>query len=147
NPGPRTHKSSRQEVRRTVLLVEDNAVNQEVAKAMLEALNCDVHSAWNGREALEIIRQKTFDAVLMDCQMPELDGYAATLSLREWEKRHQRPRMAIIALTANALESDEQKCLDAGMDAYVSKPFTMEQLRQALDRFAPGPAPARALAG
>lgn len=118
---------------RTVLLVEDNPVNQEVARGMLTNLGATVLSTWNGRAALAALREKTFGVVLMDCHMPELDGYATTRSFREWEERHQSVRTPILALTANALQGDEQKCLAAGMDAYLAKPFSLAQLRRALD--------------
>ncbi|MDH4022840.1 MAG: response regulator, partial [Gammaproteobacteria bacterium] len=123
---------------RRVLLVEDNAVNQEVAVAMLRDFGTEVTRAWNGREALELLAAERFDIVLMDCQMPELDGYGATRSFRDWEQRHERPRTPVIALTANAMEGDEQKCLKAGMDGYLSKPFTMVQLRGALEQWGKG---------
>ena len=118
---------------RTVLLVEDNQVNQEVARGMLSSLGASVVSACNGRAGLEALREKTFAVVLMDCHMPELDGYATTRSFREWEERHKSVRTPILALTANALKGDEQKCLAAGMDAYLAKPFSIDQLRRALD--------------
>ena len=122
---------------RTVLLVEDNPVNQEVARDMLAGLGAKVVSAWNGQAGLEAMQAQSFDAVLMDCHMPELDGYEATRRFRDWEARQQRARTAILALTANALQGDEQKCLAAGMDAYLSKPFSIDQLRNALDALLP----------
>ena len=122
---------------RKVLLVEDNPVNQEVARGMLATLGATVVSAWHGREALDALRQQTFDVVLMDCHMPELDGYQATRSFREWETRHARARTPILALTANAMQGDEQKCLAAGMDAYLAKPFTIAQLNTALGALLP----------
>ncbi len=118
----------------TVLLVEDNPVNQEVARGMLTSLGATVVGAWNGHAALEALRRQRFAAVLMDCHMPELDGYAATRSFREWEGRTQAGHTPILALTANALQGDEEKCLAAGMDAYLAKPFSLEQLRGALDK-------------
>ena len=118
---------------RTVLLVEDNPVNQEVARGMLISLGASVVSVCNGRAGLEALREKTFAVVLMDCHMPELDGYATTRSFREWEERHESVRTPILALTANALPGDEQKCLAAGMDAYLAKPFSIDQLGRALD--------------
>ena len=115
-----------------VLLVEDNTVNQEVACAMLQQLGCEAEIAGNGRIALAAFVSKKFDVVLMDCHMPEMDGYQATQAIRNWEAVEQRPRMRIVALTANALEGDRERCLAAGMDDYVSKPFNLEQLRRAL---------------
>jgi CheY-like chemotaxis protein len=127
---------------RTALLVEDNAVNQEVALAMLQDLGIKTVSAWNGEEALAKLTSERFDVVLMDCQMPKLDGYATTTRFREWEVAHQRPRTPIVALTANALGSDAEECYAAGMDRYLSKPFTSDQLCQVLTASAPGAATA-----
>jgi len=116
-----------------VLLVEDNAVNQEVAKAMLQELGVEVVSAWSGEEALQKLVADRFEVVLMDCQMPKLDGYATTSRFREWEKENQRTRTPIVALTANALSGDAEKCFAAGMDRYLSKPFTSDQLYRVLE--------------
>jgi CheY-like chemotaxis protein len=115
----------------TVLLVEDNIVNQEVAKAMLKKLGCNTTSAVNGKEAVDIVinQEKCFDVILMDCQMPEMDGFTATRAIRENERLAGRSAHAIIALTANALTGDRERCLEAGMDDYLSKPFTMPALR------------------
>ncbi len=121
-----------------VLLVEDNPVNQEVALAVLRDLGIEAISAWSGEEALQKLQSDQFEAVLMDCQMPKLDGYATTTRFREWETEHQRPRTPIIALTANALSGDAEKCYAAGMDRYLSKPFTNEQLFQVLESCASG---------
>jgi signal transduction histidine kinase/DNA-binding response OmpR family regulator len=129
---------------RRVLVVEDNVVNQEVARAMLQELDLEVVSAWSGEEALEKLAGERFDAVLMDCQMPKLDGYATTTRYREWEQAQQLPRTLIIAVTANALAGDAERCLAAGMDRYLSKPFAIEQLQQALSLEASGSAAAAA---
>jgi signal transduction histidine kinase/CheY-like chemotaxis protein len=118
---------------RRVLLVEDNAVNQEVAKAMLQELGVEVVSAWSGVEALEKLATDSFEVVLMDCQMPKLDGYATTSRFRDWEKDNHRARTPIVALTANALSGDAEKCFAAGMDRYLSKPFTTDQLYRVLE--------------
>jgi CheY-like chemotaxis protein len=117
-----------------VLLVEDNPVNQEVAQAMLQELGVEAVCAWSGEEALEkLMTAERFEVVLMDCQMPKLDGYATTSRFRDWEKEQQRARTPIVALTANALTGDAEKCFAAGMDRYLSKPFTSEQLYQVLE--------------
>jgi two-component system, sensor histidine kinase and response regulator len=126
---------------RRVLLVEDNPVNQEVALAVLQDLGIAAVSAWSGEEALEKLTTDRFDVVLMDCQMPKLDGYAATSRFREWETEQQRSRTPIVALTANALSGDAEKCYAAGMDRYLSKPFTSDQLFQVLESCVPGAAP------
>ena len=120
-----------------VLLVEDNPVNQEVALAVLQDLGVEAVSAWSGEEALEKLTADRFEAVLMDCQMPKLDGYATTSRFRQWETENQRPRTPIIALTANALSGDAEKCYAAGMDRYLSKPFTSEQLYRVLESCLP----------
>jgi CheY-like chemotaxis protein len=120
---------------RRVLLVEDNPVNQEVARAMLEELGIEAVSAWNGEEALAKLQADRYEVVLLDCQMPKLDGYATATRFREWEKDHQRGRTPIVALTANALSGDDEKCFAAGMDRYLSKPFTSDQLFQVLESF------------
>ncbi len=118
---------------RRVLLVEDNPVNQEVALAVLQDLGIQAVSAWSGEEALEKLTADRFDVVLMDCQMPKLDGYATTSRFRDWETEQQRTRTPIVALTANALSGDAEKCYAAGMDRYLSKPFTSEALFQVLE--------------
>jgi CheY-like chemotaxis protein/HPt (histidine-containing phosphotransfer) domain-containing protein len=120
-----------------VLLVEDNPVNQELAQAMLRELGVETVSAWTGEEALVKLAVERFEAVLMDCQMPKLDGYQTTRRVREWEHRAGRDRTPIIAVTANAMNGDAAKCFQAGMDLYLSKPFTLDQLYEALESFAP----------
>ena len=120
-----------------VLLVEDNPVNEEVALSFLAALGLDATVARDGEVALQQLQTARFDAVLMDCQMPKLDGYAATRRFRDWEKSRGGNRTRIVALTANALAGDAEKCFAAGMDRYLSKPFTVEQLYQALSAETP----------
>ena len=122
-----------------ILLVEDNPVNQLVARSMLEALGCQVETANNGQEALEALNIATYDMVMMDCQMPQMDGLAATRIIRERENESpgSARRAPIIALTANAFDSDRAACLAAGMDDYLSKPYGMEQLRGILTRWLP----------
>ncbi len=119
----------------TILLVEDTAVNQEVALAMLENLGCSTDIASNGLEALDKLASQNYDLVLMDCQMPELDGYETTRCLREREQSQNLPRATVIALTAHAMVGDRQLCLDAGMDDYLAKPFTLNQLQTMLQRY------------
>lgn len=116
-----------------VLLAEDNAVNREIAVAMLESLGCTVDIAKDGEEALTAVDAQSYDVVLMDCQMPNLDGLKASRLIREQENRRpQRRRLPILALTANAMEGDREQCLAAGMDGYLTKPFTFDQLHHAL---------------
>jgi PAS domain S-box-containing protein len=121
-----------------VLLVEDNGVNQEIGLAMLESIGCAVELASDGREAIEATARNDYDLVLMDCQMPNVDGFEATrvIRAREQELRTQDPqqfRLAIVALTANAMRGDREQCVAAGMDDYLSKPFTLEQLRKVVE--------------
>jgi CheY-like chemotaxis protein len=120
-------------LRMNILVVEDNSVNQEVARGMLQHLGCVVTIAGDGASGVKAFETSQFDAVLMDCHMPALDGYAATRRIREFEAQQRRARTPIIALTANALSDDAEKCLAAGMDSYLSKPYTLKQLRSVLD--------------
>jgi CheY-like chemotaxis protein len=117
-----------------VLLAEDNAVNQELARAMLGKLGLEVEIADNGAAAVALAEKQGYDVVLMDCQMPVMDGFAATAALRAREKNPGR-RLPIIALTANAMEGDRQQCIAAGMDDYLAKPYSLEQLEAMLRRW------------
>jgi CheY-like chemotaxis protein len=129
-PAPRARR------RRKVLLAEDNPVNVEVASAMLEGLGLDVSRACNGEEALRSVLHGDYDLILMDCQMPVMDGFAATNEIRRHEKQRGRARsLPIIAITANALQGDRESCLAAGMDDYLSKPFTQQALGQTISRW------------
>lgn len=116
-----------------ILLAEDNAINQMVAVDTLSMLGYDVDIAGNGLEALELAESRRYVAVLMDCQMPKMDGYTATTRLREHEDPGEH--VPIIAMTAGALTEDRQRCLDAGMDDHLSKPIDPDQLQAALDRW------------
>ncbi len=116
-----------------VLLVEDNVVNQKVARKFLERLGCEVTVAENGAEAIKAWQQGEFRIVLMDVQMPVMDGYTATRQIRDLEVN--RPRTPIVALTANAMTGQLERCLETGMDALLTKPLDVEQLREALERF------------
>jgi len=116
-----------------ILSVEDHPVNQRVVLKMLERLGYHGDGVSNGREAVEAVRQRDYDIILMDCQMPEMDGYAATRAIRS-EFRGARGKV-IIGVTANALNDDQQKCLDAGMDGYLSKPLLMDALADTLSRW------------
>ena len=113
-----------------VLVAEDNEVNQKVVSRMLERLGHQVTVAVNGRDALDRAKAGTFDVILMDCQMPEMDGWEATARIRA--ALAGRRRIPILALTANASDADRQRCLDAGMDAHLSKPLKLERLADAL---------------
>jgi len=123
-------------LRGRILLVEDNAVNRDVAKEMLRVMGCCVDTAEDGDEAVEAVRDRAYDLILMDCHMPIVDGFEATALIRRKEavdpaKTH-RP---IIALTADAVEGDREKCLAAGMDDYLAKPFAQEDLYTILEKW------------
>jgi CheY-like chemotaxis protein len=116
-----------------ILSVEDNPVNQKLVVAMLQKRGHHVATACNGREALKAYDQSRFDAILMDIQMPEMDGFEATSLIRAREALTGL-RTPIIALTAHAMKGDEKRCLEAGMDGYVSKPVQLQDLYSALAR-------------
>jgi len=134
-----------------LLLAEDNPVNQQVALGVLEIEGYRVTAVNNGKEALDACAQGSFDLILMDCQMPEMDGYEAAKKIRERERQSNTRRIPIIALTANAMNHDREKCLNAGMDDYLSKPYGRLQMRDILNRWlsqrAPMQAQAEAFAG
>ncbi len=118
---------------RHILLVEDTPVNREVATGMLQVLGYEVYAVDNGRLAVDVVSQRSFDLILMDCQMPEMDGFTATAAIRRQESQSvDRRPVPIIALTANAMEGDRARCLAAGMDDYLAKPFTLAQLKSLL---------------
>lgn len=116
-----------------ILLVEDNRVNQKVAMGMLRKLGLNCEVAQNGLEALDLIGKHSFDLILMDCQMPEMDGFEATKRIRAGEDIYHR--LPIIALTANAMKGDREKCLAAGMDDFLSKPVRLEEMKMVLLRY------------
>lgn len=120
-----------------VLLVEDNPINRLVATEMLSDLGLAVEGAADGKEALDQLATARFDLVLMDCQMPVLDGYGATEAWRKREQDEGRKRTPIAAVTANALPTDRKRCLDCGMDDYLAKPYKREDLMGLLTRWLP----------
>ena len=127
------HMAERMPLR--ILLAEDNVINQLVALRVLERLGYHAHVAGNGREALEAVRAQPYDVVLMDVQMPEMDGLEATRRIRAERPAADGPR--IIAMTANAMQGDREACLAAGMEDYVSKPIRLNELVEALSRCQP----------
>jgi two-component system, sensor histidine kinase and response regulator len=131
--------SARQPGRGRVLVVEDNAINQLVARGLLDRLGFVADLAGNGHEALAALERNGYAAVLMDCQMPEMDGYTATAEIRRREAGQQH--IPIIAMTAGALAGDEERCLAAGMDAYLPKPINSTQLESLLVRWVAESAP------
>ena len=130
---------------RRVLLVEDTPINQYVATAMLEKLGVAVTLAVNGLAAVELVRSQSFDLILMDCHMPEMDGFEATRRIRDWQRAATPPRdVPIVALTANALTGDREACFAAGMSDFLTKPITASSLAAMLARHLRTAAPAAA---
>jgi PAS domain S-box-containing protein len=135
------HPALRSQQGGLILLVEDNQVNQRVAQMILQKLGYTVHIANNGREAVEIARsQLPYQLILMDCQMPEMDGYAASKAIRQAERAENRVRRPIIAMTANAMQGDRERCIAAGMDDYISKPIEQKKLVEILSEWGAQPA-------
>lgn len=121
-----------------ILLVEDNAVNQQVSTLMLKKLNCNTTLAENGQQAIDILSRYDagyFKIVLMDCQMPVMDGFDATAAIRNGQAGNKHKNINIIALTANAMDSDKQRCIDAGMNDYLSKPIQLNILKDKLEQY------------
>ena len=117
-----------------VLLVEDNAINQALAKALLQRMGHAVTAVNHGKEALQVLATRTFDCVLMDCQMPVMDGFEATRQLRTGLSGALQPDIRVIAMTANAMVGDRERCLECGMDDYVAKPIKVPLLKEALEK-------------
>lgn len=121
-----------------ILLVEDSYVNQQVATEMIQLIGCQVEIASNGVEALKRFDKNKYDIILMDCQMPEMDGFETTIRIKEKVKKQQdhfNKDVPIIALTANALQGDREKCIDVGMDDYISKPYNTKKISQVLTKW------------
>ena len=123
-----------------ILLAEDTPTNQDVMKAMLHVLGCDVDIVANGQQALDVLMNSHYDLVLMDCQMPEMDGFEATSRYREYEKAHHLPRIPIVAVTASVLTDERAACLTCGMDDILTKPFKRKELAEILERWLKKPA-------
>jgi signal transduction histidine kinase/DNA-binding response OmpR family regulator/HPt (histidine-containing phosphotransfer) domain-containing protein len=141
-PGSEREEDREAKIRHTrlagrVLVVEDNPVNQAVVKKMLEKAGLSPITANDGVEAMEAMHQEQFDVVLMDCQMPRMDGYEATEAIRDREATHGLMRTPVIAMTANAMAGDREKCLAVGMDDYLSKPVKPAQLENMLRQWLP----------
>ena len=118
-----------------ILLAEDNEVNQEVAKGMLERLNCAVDIAVNGKDAVSKMINTPYHLIFMDCHMPVMDGFSASQKIRDYEAQQQCSRVPIIALTASAMQGDRERCLNAGMDDYLTKPFVRKDLKHVLQQW------------
>jgi PAS domain S-box-containing protein len=122
-----------------LLLVEDNAINQALARALLQRMGHTVTAVANGKEALDALAARRFDAVFMDCQMPVMDGFEATRQLRAGAAGVLQPDIPVIAMTANAMVGDRERCLECGMNDYVAKPIKVPLLQKALDKVTLGP--------
>ena len=141
-PKPVSSAVPRNARRLRILLAEDNNINQEVAHEMIRELGWDCLCVETGGQALDAVRKGGIDMVLMDCQMPQMDGYEATLEIRQWERENKESRrLPIIALTAHAMTGDRERCLLAGMDDYLSKPLEMKKLKAIIERWTVGPSP------
>jgi two-component system, sensor histidine kinase and response regulator len=121
--------------RAAVLLAEDNQVNRRVAVKLLEKFGYPVHAVTNGHQALEAFETGDYDLILMDCQMPEMDGFEATMEIRRRETARGLPPIAIVAMTAHAMKGDRERCLAAGMDDYIAKPVKPETLEEVVARW------------
>ena len=126
--GQQPSASSENEPQLSILLAEDNAVNQKLAVRVLEKWGHHVVVASNGKKALAMLEQQEFDVVLMDVQMPEMDGLEATIAIRAKE-RSTTSHIPIIAMTAHAMKGDQERCLAAGMDSYLTKPYPLDRFR------------------
>lgn len=118
-----------------ILLVEDTEINRQLVRLLLTKLGCPLREVVNGKEAVEAVRAEQFDLILMDCMMPVMDGYEATQLIRGYESELNLHRTPIVALTASAIEGDRQRCLDADMDDYLSKPFTSIKLTEMINKW------------
>jgi len=132
-PIPREIKRELDKVK--ILVAEDNVVNQKVVKSMLSKVGCEVFIVGDGKQAFEERRSQTFDLILMDWQMPVMDGIEATKSIRQFEIANQLQQIPIIALTADGTECARQICLNAGMNDYLLKPFSPSQLSKTISKF------------
>lgn len=125
------------DARRTVVLVvEDEATNRVVARAMLSRLGCAVDFAENGELAVEKVKEQEYQLVIMDCMMPVMDGFAATRAIREWEGESGREPVPIVAFTALSQPRHREQCLEAGMDDFMTKPARGQRFREVLDQWA-----------
>ncbi len=121
-----------------ILLVEDSPINQKIVLHILQKkLGYSTDAVSDGNQALDALRNRRYDLVLMDCQMPVMDGFTATGEIRRREEATGRARQLIVAMTANAMQGDREACLESGMDGYVSKPVTPVKLREVLERWVP----------
>ena len=123
--------------RPSILIAEDNLINQKVIERMVQKLGYRADLVGNGREALEALSRLSYGLVFMDCQMPEMDGFEACREIRN--RDIGGTRIPVVAITANAMKGDRERCLAAGMDDYVSKPFNQDDLKAAIEKWSPAP--------
>ncbi|MFG1490127.1 response regulator, partial [Oceanospirillum sp. HFRX-1_2] len=131
------HQKRLQQFSGNALIAEDNKTNQVVAKGLLTQFGLEVVIAGDGYEALHKMREERFDIIFMDCQMPVMDGFRTTRELRQTDGFKTSSQVPVIALTANAMQDDRKRCIEAGMDEFLTKPIDPEQLEKALNRFLP----------
>lgn len=117
-----------------ILVADDYPMNLELMKDILDIMKCNVDTAEDGQEALDMHSKKTYDIIFMDCQMPVMDGYSASKKIRENEEDGE-PKTTIIAVTANALSGDREKCIESGMDDYISKPTKATTIEEKLEQY------------
>jgi CheY-like chemotaxis protein len=122
-----------------ILVAEDNDLNRALAQEILEFLGFNVHTVENGELAIKVTLTQTFDLILMDCQMPVMDGLEATRNIRTVEKEDGRTKTPIVALSGNHISQGLENCLEAGMDDYLQKPFTLSNLQEMISRWIPNP--------
>ena len=137
NPEKSAPQQLKQQLKGKILFVDDSRVNQYVGNEYLTRLGLDFEIVSNGLEAVKQRKEGDFDLILMDCQMPVMDGYKATGEIRKYENESGADHMTIVALTANAMQGDREKCIDAGMDDYLTKPYTVEMLHKSLSAWLP----------
>jgi CheY-like chemotaxis protein len=125
------HEAAPENRRLRILVAEDNHINQRLAVSVLQKMGHDVTTVETGTAALRVLEERSFDLVLMDVQMPEMDGLEASAAIRAWEQTNGQ-HIPIIAMTAHAMTGDRERCLDAGMDDYVSKPISKQELIRAI---------------
>ena len=134
---PASPETEVQALKGRILLVEDHPINQKLALAILQKQQLDVDLAENGLEAIKMLNLKSYDLILMDCQMPVMDGFEASARIRSGEAGEEARKTPIIALTANAMKEDIERCTEAGMNDHIAKPFTLTTLQTALAHWLP----------
>jgi len=128
-------KEDVQGLSKKVLLVEDNHVNQKLASIILKKLNCSVDIAKNGEEAVTEIKRNIYDIIFMDCQMPVMNGFEATRAIRKYQQENNLELTPIVAMTANAMMGDKERCIQSGMDDYLKKPVRKQEVEDILKKY------------